>query len=1437
MTLTNLNESVTGTVTVSGTPVVGQTLTASNTLADPDGLGTITYQWYRDGQPILYGGTLKDDVNGVDGLDYARTITLSADGGHAYVAAAEDNSVSWFDRDMSTGALTYRGMLKDGLGGVDGLNKAYVVTLSSDDKNAFVTSNFQNSLSWFERNETTGALVYGGTLKDGVGGVDGLRTAINSSLSSDGKHIYVVGREDHSVSWFERDASTGALSYRGMLKDGLGGVDGLWQAHWVTLSANGLHAYVVAERDYSLSWFDRNQTTGALTYRGTLWDGLNGVDGLFSPRSVKFSPSEKHLYVAAAGDNSVSWFERNASTGALSFGGMLKDGLNGVDGLDGAFQLTASPDGRFMYVVAVFDNSVSWYERNASTGALTYGGMLKDGLNGVDGLDGAESITTSPDGSYVYIAACNDDSVSWFTRDPVTGALTYGSASDGNYTLTAADLGKTITVMARYMDGGGFEHNFSSAGTPLVYPAYYPSRPNHFVDLNSSVNLEMIWVEPGTFIMGDSDISNASPEHNVTLTKGFYLGKYEVTQAQYEAVMVGNDKNLSPTPSQWPNNPNRPVEKVSWQDIQVFITRLNDQQAGSLPDGWVYDLPTEAQWEYACRAGTTTAYSWGNWISATDANWNHGADANQTEDVGLYYASPWGFFDMHGNVWEWVADAYLSYSSGARTDPFDAGATDSNRIRRGGSWYNGVGLMPLARRVYNSPSYRTDHIGFRLAYRQITTPPGNLVSTAPLTIAENPPIGTVVGEFNATDPDAGATLTYYLVSGAGDTHNTLFTLETNGTLKTATTFDFETNASTYAIRVEARDEYNATVEGNFTVTLTDVYEPSQPPHSIPSASNLEMIWVEPGTFKMGSPTSEANRTPNETERNVTLTKGFYLGKYEVTQAQYQAVMTGNSNGLSATPSQYNGNLNRPVEKVSWNDIQVFLSRLNAAEQSAGRLPAGWSYILPTEAQWEYACRAGTATAYSWGNSISALNANYNQSGIGKSRPVGKYSANPWGFYDMHGNVSEWTHDWGSAFSGAHVSDPSGPNSGSYKIRRGGGFNYPASSLRSAKRMWGTTYGRNNRHHNLGFRVGFQNTNNPPTNPIATSPLTIAENQPIGTVVGEFNATDPDAGASLTYHLVSGAGDTHNTFFTLETNGTLKTATIFDYEINASTYSIRVQAKDEFNATVEGNFTVMLTDVYEPSQPNHFVDLNATVNLEMIWVEPGTFTMGSPTSETGRGNFEGEHNVSLTKGFYLGKYEVTQEQWFAIMGTSISHFSGNKLPGREGELARYSSIVNTTQSEQDAGACLQVGHMPSQRNPNGNMPVGRVRQPSLPTATVCLLPMRISMERNLTVERVREQILDRLATSALTRPTHGVSSICTETYGNGAPTGLSTIRVVRFPIPWDLQLERKESTGVDHGAMQEADCVLHGEIELIQILALMTWASVSLTGKSPLPLAT
>ena len=128
--------------------------------------------------------------------------------------------------------------------------------------------------------------------------------------------------------------------------------------------------------------------------------------------------------------------------------------------------------------------------------------------------------------------------------------------------------------------------------------------------------------------------------------------------------MTGNTDSLSATPSQWPNNPNRPVEKVSWADAQIFLTRLNAQQSANIPAGWAYVLPTESQWEYACRAGTTTAYSWENDINSSRANYNwdggatDGNDFKQTRDVGQYAANPWGFFDMHGNVWEWTADRY-----------------------------------------------------------------------------------------------------------------------------------------------------------------------------------------------------------------------------------------------------------------------------------------------------------------------------------------------------------------------------------------------------------------------------------------------------------------------------------------------------------------------------------------------------------------------------------------------------------------------------------------------------------------------------------------------------------------------------------------------------------------------------------------------------------
>ena len=368
---------------------------------------------------------------------------------------------------------------------------------------------------------------------------------------------------------------------------------------------------------------------------------------------------------------------------------------------------------------------------------------------------------------------------------------------------------------------------------------------NRSVDLNVTVAMDMLWVPAGTFTMGSPTTeagrqSDREDEHNVSLTKGFYLGKYEVTQAQYEAVMTGNTDSLSATPSQWPNNPNRPVEKVSWADAQIFLTRLNAQQSANIPSGWAYVLPTESQWEYACRAGTTTMYSWGNDINATRANYSV-SGLSQTRDVGQYSANPWGFCDMHGNVWEWTADWYqAAYPTGNPVVNPTGPASGSRRVFRGGPWSRGGPYLRSAKRDHNTPSKRNHDVGFRVGFQ-------------------------FTGEHSV--------------------------------------------------------DLNASVK-------------------------LDMLWVEPGTFTMGSPTTEAGRQADrEDEHNVTLTQGFYLGKYEVTQAQYEAVMTGNTDSLSATPSEWPNNPNRPVEKVSWADAQIFLTRLNA--QQSANIPAGWAYVLPT----------------------------------------------------------------------------------------------------------------------------------------------------------------------------------------------------------------------------------------------------------------------------------------------------------------------------------------------------------------------------------------------------------------------------------------------------------------------------------------------------------
>ncbi|MCL1911678.1 MAG: formylglycine-generating enzyme family protein [Leptospirales bacterium] len=263
---------------------------------------------------------------------------------------------------------------------------------------------------------------------------------------------------------------------------------------------------------------------------------------------------------------------------------------------------------------------------------------------------------------------------------------------------------------------------------------------------------------------------------------------------------------------------------------------------------------------------------------------------------------------------------------------------------------------------------------------------------------------------------------------------------------------------------------------------------------------IDMVKINGGTFVMGSPVGEPDRSTNETEHSVTVS-GFYMSKYQVTQGLYEDVMGYNPSYFkdSNLPSVLTSGDNLPVESVTWYDALEFCNKLSAREGldevyaitvitrhddgniTDATVDVDWSkngYRLPTEAEWEYACRSGKTTAFNWGtDTISSDQANfyaisnlYNGSLAGEYRAttteVGIFSPNAWGLYDMHGNVWEWCWDWYGTYPSEPETDPTGPDSGVYRVIRGGSWCDNGRFLRSAFRH----YVPDLRGSNLGFRV-------------------------------------------------------------------------------------------------------------------------------------------------------------------------------------------------------------------------------------------------------------------------------------------------------------------------------------------------------------------------------
>jgi formylglycine-generating enzyme required for sulfatase activity len=567
-------------------------------------------------------------------------------------------------------------------------------------------------------------------------------------------------------------------------------------------------------------------------------------------------------------------------------------------------------------------------------------------------------------------------------------------------------------------NGHASTNSAERVGDETIFAARSSSRPAPTDTITNSIGMRLTLVPAGEFLMGsppgDGD-DHEHPPHRVRITRPFSMGIHEVTRGQFRRFVDetgyqteaerdgrGGDgwneeaKKFEQGPRYTWQHPGfeqtdeHPVVNVSWNDAAAFAAWL------SRKEGKIYRLPTEAEWEYGCRAGTTSRYSIGddplglaavaNIADGTaqekHPDWTWAIAARDgyisTAPVGRLQPNRFGLYDMHGNVREWCSDGYSAnyYEQSPVDDPPGAVGV-SLRVSRGGGWYDVPHFARSALRIGYGPEYRHHALGFRLA--RVPSP------------AEPESITTRVG----------------------------------------------------AIKLKR---------------------------------------IPAGTFLMGAPETETEARPHEKpQHTVRITRSFYLCIYEVTQAQYQAVMGQNPSWFSRTgggKAAVGGRSTdqHPVESLSWLDAVRFCNTLSEREglkpiykiegedvQVPDWLATG--YRLPTEAEWEYACRAGSTTRYCFGDNEDELSeyAWFGGDFEKGTHAVGQKRPNAWGLYDMHGSL--WEFCWDRASRDASyseqelVTDPTGPPSGTGRVFRGGAVDLSPKWLRSALRSYNVAAAR------------------------------------------------------------------------------------------------------------------------------------------------------------------------------------------------------------------------------------------------------------------------------------------------------------------------------------------------------------------------------------------
>ena len=330
-----------------------------------------------------------------------------------------------------------------------------------------------------------------------------------------------------------------------------------------------------------------------------------------------------------------------------------------------------------------------------STATVLVDNKMVRGNNGV-------AKTTLPVGQHSFVVFCDG-----YESEEGTVKLKASAPSNLQITLIKESVGAGI-VNQQQSENQQSSNTYvaSSSNNSSGSPSVASGSNAISIPVKNGISIEMVKVEAGTFMMGaTSEMQDPyrweKPVHQVTLTNDYYMGKYEVTQALWEAVMGSN-------PSYFKGD-NLPVETVSWNDCQEFISKLNSMT------GRKFRLPTEAEWEYAARGGKKSrSYQYSGSSNISDVAWYDGNSGSKTHPVGTKQANELGIYDMTGNVWEWCQDWYGSYSSSSQTNPTGA-VSGAHRVYRGGSWDFYAGRCRLSYRRYGTPDYRNSILGLRLA--------------------------------------------------------------------------------------------------------------------------------------------------------------------------------------------------------------------------------------------------------------------------------------------------------------------------------------------------------------------------------------------------------------------------------------------------------------------------------------------------------------------------------------------------------------------------------------------------------------------------------------------------------------------------------------------------------------------------------------------------